>query len=154
MSLGISSSPSSMTFQHWKSWVLMYVVCTPSQQSNSPGRSWCGLVGEIPRVKELWLLDFDIVWKKKYLLWYQLLDRQSTCGTTNGSAEQPAKYSRVFVLCLSKMIQTNEKKTRTLVLRSIRNRSHRLVSLSLTQYKLSTQLSLSFSQVPTSHAVP
>ena len=54
-----------------------------------------------------------------------------TCGTTNGSAEQPAEYSRVFVLCLSKMIQTNEKKTRTLVLRSIRNRSHRLVSLFL-----------------------
>ena len=77
-----------------------------------------------------------------------------TRGTTNGSAEQPAENSRVFVLCLSKMIQTNEKKTRTLVLRSIRNRSHRLVSLFLTQYKLSTQLSLSLSQVPTSHAVP
>ena len=25
-----------------------------------------------------------------------VLDRQSTCGTTNGSAEQPAEFSRVF----------------------------------------------------------
>ena len=60
-----------------------------------------------------------------------LLDREVDVRNDYGRAEQPAEFSRVFVLCLSKIIQTNEKKTRTPVLRSIRNRSHRLVSIFL-----------------------
>ena len=55
------------------------------------------MVGEIPIVKELWLLDFDIVWKKGTCSDTNCWIEKSTCGTTNGSAEQPAEFSRVFV---------------------------------------------------------